>query len=124
MTLLRLVLQKACKDTVIEAASGNEGLAQAQAMLPDLIIIEMALPESSGPEICRRLKAVPVLQRIPILFIGASQNYWGTYGLSAEGFLIKPFGPDELEKARSELLKGKTYWLPPYDPWLLFDQSK
>ena len=121
MTLLRLVLQKAYKDTVIEAASGNEGLAQAQATLPDLIIIEMALPESSGPEICKRLKAAPVLQRIPILFIGAPQkNYRGARDLGAQGYLMKPFDPSELRKARNELLKGKTHW-PSTDLWPPFD---
>jgi two-component system chemotaxis response regulator CheY len=110
---------------VLEAADGNEGLAKAQATMPDLIIIEMASPEPDGCEICKRLKAMPALQHIPILFTGASQNYSGAYDLGAQGFLIKPFGPTELIKVRNELLKGKTYWPPlPRDPWLLFDQSK
>ncbi len=121
MTLLRLVLQKACEDTVLEAADGDEGLAKAQASMPDLIIIELALTEPSGPEICKRLKAMPALQHIPILFIGASQkNYTGARDLGAQGFLIKPFGPNELRKARTELLKGKTHW-PPDLLWPSFD---
>lgn len=80
----------------------------------------MALPESGGYEVCKRLKAVPALQHIPILFIGASQNYSGVHDLGAQGFLIKPFGPDKLGKARDELLKGKTHW-PSTDLWPPFD---
>jgi two-component system cell cycle response regulator DivK len=111
VTMLRLYLQKACKDTVIEAASGNEGLAQAQAAMPDLIIIELALTEPDGYEISKRLKAIPSLRHIPILLIGAPQNIFpGVHAPAVQGYLAKPFGPDELGKARNELLKGKTYW--------------
>ncbi len=126
LTLLRLCLQRACKDTVLEAADGNEGLAKAQATIPDLIIIEVASSEQDSYEICKQLKRVPVLQSIPILFIGAPQKYnWEVYDLGAQGFLVEPFGPNELIKARNELLKGKTYWSSlPHDPWLLFNQSK
>ena len=125
VTIIRLYLQKACKDTVLEAVDSDEAIAKAQATTPDLIIIEMALADSDGYESGRRLKAVPLLHHIPILFIGDAKNYSGAYDLGAQGFLLKPFEPDELRKARIELLNGKTYWpSPPYDPWLLFDQSK
>jgi CheY-like chemotaxis protein len=121
MTLLRLLLQKMCKDTVLEAADGDEGLAKAQTTMPDLIIIEMALPEPDGYEIGKRLKAVPSLHHIPILLIGAPQElYPEVHAPAAQGYLAKPFGPDELRKARNELLNGKTYWSST-SPWPHFD---
>jgi len=120
MTMLRLLLQKMCNDTVLEAADGEEGLAKAQAAMPDLIIIEMALAEPDGYEIGKRLKAVPSLHHIPILLIGAPQKIFPeVHAPAVQGYLAKPFGPDELRKARNELLKGKTHWPP--DLWPYFD---
>ncbi len=128
-TLLTLFLQKDYKDMVIVigAASGNEGVAKAQATVPDLIIIEIAMSEQNGYAICKQLKAVLALQQIPILFVGTKsplEIYSEVHDLGAQGYLTYPFFPDELKKARDMLLKGDTYWPPLHDPWLLFDQSK
>ncbi len=111
VALLRLLLQKMCHDTVIEATNSDEGLAQAQATIPDLIIIELALAESDGYEISKRLKAIPSLHHIPILLIGSPQKIYPEVHVPAvQGYLSKSFGPDELKKACNELLQGKTYW--------------
>ncbi len=111
VALLRLLLQKMCHDTVIEATNGTEGLAQAQSTMPDLIIIELAMPEPDGYEVSKRLKAIPALQHTPILLIGPPQEIYPEVHVPVvQGYLSKPFEPDELKKARAELLQGKTYW--------------
>jgi CheY-like chemotaxis protein len=51
------------------ACSGAAGLAMAEAAPPDLILLDVMMPEMDGPETCRRFKATPALADIPIIFV-------------------------------------------------------
>jgi len=53
---------------VVIANSGYEGLQSAQIERPDLVLLDIAMPEMDGIEVCRRLRASPVTASIPILF--------------------------------------------------------
>jgi CheY-like chemotaxis protein len=59
--------------TVIEASNGWEAIAKASAR-PDIILLDINLPDLSGFEVCRRLKADPVTRSIPIIQISASHD--------------------------------------------------
>ena len=54
------------------AASGTEGLMRAQELLPDAIVLDVGLPDMSGFEVCRLLKADVRTARIPVVFLSAS----------------------------------------------------
>lgn len=56
---------------VIEAEDGLEGLLKASGMYPDLIIMDLSLPEMDGVEAARRIHASPKLARVPIIVISA-----------------------------------------------------
>jgi signal transduction histidine kinase len=81
---------------VLEAENGVAGLARASEAL-DLIILDVRMPEMDGYEVCKRLKADPVLHAIPVLHISAT--YTGTndiaFGLEsgADGYLTHPVEP-------------------------------
>lgn len=80
--------------TVELASSGPEGLALAMATPPDLILLDVLMPEMDGFETCRRFKAVPQLQAIPIIFItGDSDPAHEAKGfeLGAVDYIQKPF---------------------------------
>jgi len=75
------------------ASSGPEGLAYAAASPPDLILLDIMMPEMDGYEVCRRLKAAPRLERIPVIFITAvAESAAETSGLElgAADYLTKP----------------------------------
>jgi CheY-like chemotaxis protein len=57
---------------VSEAATGGDGLARATHELPDLIILDIRLPDINGFEVARRLRAEPRTTDIPILHLSAS----------------------------------------------------
>jgi two-component system cell cycle sensor histidine kinase/response regulator CckA len=93
---------------VREAATGTEGLRLA-AERPDLIILDVRLPDLDGFQVCRRLKTDPVTTAIPVLHL--SGVYRGVHdrvrGLEtgADGYLTKPFEAAELVATVNALLR-------------------
>ncbi len=87
---------------VIQASSGQAGLAQAQAGLPDVIILDIRMPDIDGYEVCRQLKADPRLAAIPVIFVSAnatettSQEAYETGGAV---FIAKPYEPKDILNA-------------------------
>jgi DNA-binding response OmpR family regulator len=81
------------------ARSGAQGYQMAEAMLPDLILLDVRLPDIDGYAACRLLKANPATAQIPVIFLsGAAQPRDRVQGLSVGGvdYVTKPFVPDEL----------------------------
>jgi CheY-like chemotaxis protein len=82
---------------VFFALNGNEALQKAQELEPDLIMLDIMMPEMDGFEVCRRLKGNDRLRNIPVIFITAlSQTKEESQGLAlgAADYISKPFNPD------------------------------
>jgi two-component system sensor histidine kinase/response regulator len=84
---------------VMPATSGGAALQRVQKKVPDLILLDFMMPEMDGLEVCRRLKADPSTQSIPVIFLTASNemNHL-VQGLQAGAvdYVTKPFNPPEL----------------------------
>lgn len=81
------------------ANSGSEALARAGELTPDLILLDVMMPTMDGFEVCRRLRADPLLAEVPIIIITALANAESRLrGIKAgaDDFLPKPFDPAEL----------------------------
>ncbi len=75
------------------ASSGAAGLAVATKAPPDLILLDVMMPEMDGFEVCRRLKADPALQHIPVIFLTALSAGAGesaALSLGAADYITKP----------------------------------
>lgn len=83
------------------AGSGKQTLemleaAQAQGSLPDLIMLDVELPDSDGFELCKRIKSTPGLLEIPVLFVTARAtpaDETDAFDIGAVDFITKPFNP-------------------------------
>jgi DNA-binding response OmpR family regulator len=96
---------------VAVAGDGEEGLAQAERELPDLILLDCMMPKLDGYETCRRLKANPALRHIPIIFLTArAQESEVRKGLAlgALGYLVKPFNPMSLAAEIRQIVDGSA----------------
>lgn len=85
---------------VIEASNGEDAIARAHAEMPDLILLDVKLPDINGMEVCRRLKENPATKAILILqtsasFIDPSDKVRALDG-GADNYLVEPIEPDEL----------------------------
>ena len=93
------VLLEAHGFEVVSAFSGKEGLAMAKNVSPDLIILDVMLPEIDGYKICRLLKFDERYKKIPIVMLTArSQEQDKTLGkqTGADAYLVKSEKPEVL----------------------------
>ncbi len=80
-------------------ANGADGLAKARRSSPDLIILDLMLPDLGGLEICRTLKSDPKTKLIPVLMLTAKGEEIDRivgFEVGADDYLTKPFSPREL----------------------------
>ncbi|HWQ14191.1 MAG TPA: response regulator [Roseiflexaceae bacterium] len=81
------------------AASGPEALAQARALTPDLVLLDVMMPGMDGFEVCRRLRDDPELALVPVIVVTALDDPGATLRAleaGADDFLGKPFNRAEL----------------------------
>ena len=105
--LIRRVLQAAGYE-VIEAADGRAGLRQAADARPDLILMDINLPEIDGYELTARLKQAPSLNRIPIIAVTANVmkgDREKTLAAGCDGYIQKPIDIDLLPSQIERFLK-------------------
>lgn len=93
--------------TVIEAASGPDGLQKARTELPDAILLDVMMPLIDGPATLQSLKNDPTTASIPVIFLTAKamEDELGRLKqLGAAGVLVKPFDPLQLSNQVKSLL--------------------
>jgi len=97
---------------VILAYDGKEGLEKARAEKPDLVILDVMMPEMNGYDVCVVLKADPELKKIPVILLTAvdqmlfKTTYTKVMGCMTEAdeYVAKPAEPEELLKRMEGLL--------------------
>ena len=81
------------------AATGAEALREARTQPPDLIVLDLMLPEMDGLEVCRRLRADPNTTGLPVIMLTAKADEVDRIvglELGADDYIVKPFSPKEL----------------------------
>src|SRR5579859_7641918 len=95
--LAQLVELRGCRAE--RAHTGGEALAMAQDCPPDLIFLDLMLPDTHGFDVCRALKSRRETAPIPIVVITARmapENRLECYRLGASDYLTKPYTPDQV----------------------------
>lgn len=107
LQLVKLYLEKEGHRTVA-AMTGPEGLAQVKAEKPDLLILDLMLPELDGLEVCKRLRSNPDTATLPIIMLTAKAEESDTViglELGADDYVTKPFSPKTLVARVKALLR-------------------
>ena len=88
-----------------EAVDGREALERARELQPDLIVLDVMLPGTSGLDVLATLREDPTTGRIPVIVITAwTHAKQEVLDAGAERFVSKPFDPDQLKSIVDELL--------------------
>jgi DNA-binding response OmpR family regulator len=97
---------------VSAASSGEEALRQVQAAAPDLVLLDLMMPEMDGLEVCRRLRQDPATVSLPIVMLTAKGDEVDrVLGLEigADDYIVKPFSPKELlARVRAVLRRSRA----------------
>ncbi len=105
-TVTRNALQAAGYE-VAEAADGTEGLAKAESLRPDVILLDVVMPGPDGYDVCQQLKANPSTTHIPVIFTTAVENLVLSRLAVQAGAAVciaKPLRPDALAAAIEAVL--------------------
>ena len=94
----------------IEAVDGEEGLQQARAQKPDLVLLDLMLPGIDGFEVLSRMKKSPELSNIPVIILsnlGQRDDIEKGLKIGAVDYLVKAhFTPNEIVEKVKQALKG------------------
>jgi two-component system KDP operon response regulator KdpE len=94
---------------VLTASTGEEALNQLSKQVPDLLILDLVMPEMSGLEVCRRVREFSSVPIIVLSAKGSESDKVAALDLGADDYVTKPFGMDELlARARAVLRRLST----------------
>jgi DNA-binding response OmpR family regulator len=91
--ILELSLKRE-KYKITIAMNGTQGLVSAQTARPDLVLLDLMLPDIDGFEVCRRIRANPLTAELPIVVVSArtqDADKLMAVQLGANGYLTKPY---------------------------------
>lgn len=106
-TLIKINLEMQ-SHKVMTANDGVEGYALIQQELPDLIILDVMMPNADGYTVCQRVRKNPVTEHIPVLMLtalGVVEDKVKGFDVGADDYLVKPFELPELQVRVRALLR-------------------
>ncbi len=108
--ILTSVLRESGFD-VAEAADGAEGVDRVAALLPDLVIMDVVMPEMDGFTACAALRALPVGMNVPVLMLTGLEDvaaFHRSFDAGASDFATKPISPAMLSHRVRFMLRAST----------------
>jgi len=108
--LVRLILRRKHYE-VIGASGGREGLDTVRKILPDIILLDLMMPDMDGWEVYQQLKADETTRAIPVVVVTAKaqsiDKVLGLHIAKVDDYISKPFSPKELVDSLQKVLEGR-----------------
>jgi len=97
--LVKLILSRQNIE-VVGALGGEEGLQKIEQVAPDLVLLDLMMPEMDGWEVYQKMKASETMRDIPVIVVTAKaqsiDRVLGLHIARVDDYITKPFGPQEL----------------------------
>lgn len=110
ISLIETVLNKEGYTRIFKAGSGKEAILMVKEYEPDLIVLDVMLPDFDGYEICRQIRDKSM---VPIIFLSAKSDESDkliSYAMGGDEYITKPFSPKVLLAKISAMLKRQSYY--------------
>ena len=96
-------------EVVGEAANGREALATAEQLRPDIILMDLVMPELDGIEAIRQITAMwPTMRILVLTSFAGDQQVFPAIKAGALGYLLKDTGPEDLVRAIRQVYRGES----------------
>lgn len=109
--LVKLILRRGDYEFV-GAVGGREGLEAVQRLEPDLVLLDLMMPDIDGWEVYRQMKADDTLKDVPVIVITAKaqsiDRVLGLHIAKVDAYITKPFGPHELLDSVANILGSEN----------------
>ena len=109
--LIRLILGRRGYE-VYGATGGVEGARMVRELLPDLVLLDLMMPDMDGWEVYQQMKADQTTRNIPVIVVTAkAQNIDKVLGLhiaKVDDYIAKPFGPQELTDSVEKIFSQRS----------------
>jgi DNA-binding response OmpR family regulator len=97
---------------VIGAVGGQQGLDKIEEVKPDLVLLDLMMPEMDGWEVYQKMKASEHMRDIPVIVVTAKaqsiDRVLGLHIARVDDYITKPFGPQELLESVERVLSSKS----------------
>jgi two-component system response regulator VicR len=97
---------------VVGAMGGREGLAAIQSEKPDLVLLDLMMPDMDGWEVYQKMKADDATKGIPVIVVTAKaqsiDKVLGLHIAKVDDYITKPFGPQDLLESVEAVLARQT----------------
>ncbi|MEJ2746412.1 MAG: response regulator [Anaerolineae bacterium] len=108
--LVKLILDRN-KFEVTGAVGGQEGLDKIGEINPDLVLLDLMMPEMDGWEVYQKMKASEAMRDIPVIVVTAKaqsiDRVLGLHIARVDDYITKPFGPQELLDSVERVIRSK-----------------
>jgi DNA-binding response OmpR family regulator len=105
--LVQLILSRKGFE-VVGARGGMEGLQAIERLQPDLVLLDLMMPDMDGWEVYQRIKANTLINKIPVIIVTAKaqsiDRMLGLHIAKVDDYITKPFGPTELLNSVEKIL--------------------
>jgi CheY-like chemotaxis protein len=92
---------------VEEAGNGKDALERIEKKPPLLVLLDLQMPVMNGRELLQKLRATPDTKDVPVVIISGFGFEWEAELMGAQGYVGKPFEPEELERTITALLRPR-----------------
>lgn len=96
--------------TILEAKDGAEAQQKIEASPPDLVVLDIVMPNMNGYELTRWIKTNPKTKDVPVVICSSKgeefDRYWGMKQ-GADAYIAKPFRPNEMVETVKQLLRSR-----------------
>lgn len=110
--LVKLILNRQNIE-VVGALGGREGLSKIEATDPDLVLLDLMMPEMDGWEVYQKMKASEQMRDIPVIVVTAKaqsiDRVLGLHIARVDDYITKPFGPQDLLDSVSRVLEEREH---------------
>jgi CheY-like chemotaxis protein len=109
--LMRLILER--RGFVVEGAEGGKaGLQAVRGNPPDLVLLDLMMPDMDGWDVYQKMKADQATRHIPIIIVTASaqsiDREFGLHIAKVDDYIVKPFSPQDLLSSVDRILAGPS----------------